>query len=76
MYVLLHNRQKSITKKYYKNVLQKSITKKYYTLAAFSISPLVRTHSKNEVTQKEGRDRGSNKSVTRFRNFMEVPTKF
>ena len=62
MCVLMHNRQK---------VLQKTIT-----LAVFSISPLVRTHSKNEVTQKGVRDGGSNKSVTRLSNFMEVPTKF
>ena len=50
MYVLLHNRQKRITK--------------LLTLGLFSIGSLVRTHSKNEVTQKGGRDRGSNKSVT------------
>ena len=62
MYVLLHNRQKSITK--------------LLTLALFSIGSLVRPHSKNEVTQKGGRDRGSNKSVTRLRPFWEVPTKF
>ena len=47
MYVLLHNLQKSITK--------------LFTLAVFSIAPLVRIHSKNEVTQIGGRDRGSNK---------------
>ena len=43
------------------------------TLALFSIGPLVSIRSKNEVTQKGGRDGGLNKSVTRLRNFMEFP---
>ena len=38
------------------------------------MGPLVSIRSKNEVTQKGGRDGGSNKSVTRLTNFMEVPT--
>ena len=62
MYVLLHNLQKSITK--------------LFTLPVFSIGPLVRTHSKNEVTPKGGRDGGSNKSVIRLKTFLEVSTKF
>ena len=54
-------------------------SKKYYkafSLPVFSIGPLVRTHSKNEVTPKGGRDGGSNKSVIRLKTFLEVSTKF
>ena len=58
----MHNRQKSITK--------------LFTLAVFSIGSLVRTYSKNEVTQKGERDEGSNKSVTRLRTFFEVSMEF
>ena len=62
MKVLLHNRQKSITK--------------IFILTVFSIGPLLRTHSKNEVTQKGERVKGSNESVTRLRTFLEVSPKF
>ena len=62
MYVLLHNRQKRITK--------------LFTLAVFFVGPLVRTYSKNEVMQVWERDGGSNKSVNRLRTFLKVNTNF
>ena len=54
-------------------VITSYLTHLQYVKLVFSISLLVRTHSKNEVTQKGGRDGASNKTVTRLRNFMEVP---
>ena len=54
-------------------VITSYLTHLQHVKLVFSISLLVRTHSKNEVTQKGGRDGASNKSVTRLRNFMEVP---
>ena len=57
MYILLHNHQKMYAK--------------LFTLAVFSIGLLATIHSKNEVMQKVARGGGSNKSVTRFRTFLD-----
>ena len=62
MYVLLHNRPKKYTK--------------LFISAVFYIGLLGRIHSNNEVTQKGWRDAKSSKTVTRFKNFLEVSTKF
>ena len=62
MNVLLHNRQKSITK--------------IFILTVFFIGSLLRTHLRNEVTQKGERVKGSKESVTRLRIFLEVSPKF
>ena len=62
MYVLLHNRQKRYTK--------------LFISAVFYIGPLGRIHSKNEAKQKGVRDAELNKTVTRFKTFLEVSTKF
>ena len=55
-------------------VLLHNITK-LLTLPVFSIGPLVRTPSKNEVKRKEGRW-GTDESVIRLRTFLGVLTKF
>ena len=61
MYILLHNRQKRYAK--------------LFISAVFYIGPLGRIHSKNEVKQEGGRDAELNKTVTRFKTFLEVSTK-
>ena len=75
MYVLLHNRLKVKLYNLYKLRNCIKVYKTFHFSSIFCWSPRQNSF-KNEVTQKGGRDGGSNKSVTRFRTFLEVSRRF